>query len=69
MFGVVDRFENDLIVIETDEGKMLNCKRSLFPKKIREGDVVNLKDFTINKEETEKRRESIDKLFEDLLDE
>lgn len=68
MFGVVDRFEGEFAVIETDNGKILNLKISLLPKDISEGDVINLDKMTIDKEETEKRKNEIEKIAEELFE-
>lgn len=69
MLGVIDRFEGDFAIVESDDGKMLNIKISLLPKDISEGDVINLDTLTIDKKETEKRKKNIEKIFEDLFEE
>lgn len=69
MLGVIDRFEGDFAIVESDDGKMLNIKISLLPEDASEGDVINLDTLTIDKEETEKRKNDIEKIFEDLLEE
>jgi hypothetical protein len=69
MFGVVEKIEGGFVVIEDDDGKILHIERHLLPENVREGDVINLDDMTINEEETGRRkdyvRSLIDELFED----
>jgi len=67
MYGVVDRFEGEFAVIETDEGKILNIKKHLLPEEIREGDVINLENKTIDKEETNRRKSTVKDLVDELF--
>lgn len=69
MKGVVDRIEGEYVVLEVED-KILNFKINLFPPDIEEGDVVEEKNgqFFILKEETYIRKESIEKMFRDLLE-
>ncbi len=68
MYAVVDRFEDKYAVLETDDGQMLNIKRQLLPEDTKEGDVVNLDDMTVDKNETEIRRNVIRKLADELFE-
>lgn len=68
MYGVVDRFEGKYAVLEADNGRMLNIEKLLLPEDIREGDVVNLDDMTVDKRETENRKNVIQKLAEELFE-
>lgn len=68
MYAVVDRFEGKYAVLETDDGRMLNVKRQLLPEDTREGDVVNLDDMTVDKNETEVRKNIIRKLADELFE-
>lgn len=67
MIGIVDRIEGDYIILEMKE-EMRNIKKEKFPKEIKEGDMVEMKEnkFIILKEETEKREKYIKNLFDDL---
>lgn len=67
MIGIVDRIEGDYIILEMKE-EMRNIKKEKFPKEIKEGDIVEMKEnkFIILKEETEKREKYIKNLFDDL---
>ena len=69
MEGIVDRFEEDRVVLEVDD-KMLILKKTVFPDEIKEGDVVVFKDgkFKIDKEKSKERKEYIDDLFGSLID-
>ncbi len=61
---VIDRFEGEFAVLETDSG-IINVKRSLLPADAREGDVVLLRDgkWETDHDAAEKlRREAVRKL-------
>lgn len=68
MYGVIDRFESNFAVIETDDKKIMNIKRSLLPSKAREGDVIDLESMAVDKKETFRRKEYIRKLAENLFE-
>ena len=57
---IIDRFEGEYAVLETDSG-MKNVLRDMLPEEAREGDVVELKNgaYTVNKKATEKRRRKL----------
>lgn len=67
MKGIVDRIEGNYVILEIN-GEMQSIKKEKFPEEIKEGDIVKFKEnkFIILKEETEKRRKSIEELFNDL---
>ena len=60
---IVDRFEGELAVVELPDRTMLNMPRSLLPGETKEGDVI---DINVNEAATQKRRETISKLIEEL---
>ncbi|WMJ80108.1 DUF3006 domain-containing protein [Clostridium sp. MB40-C1] len=69
MFGVIDRFEGDFAVIELDDGKMINVKRNILPKEMKEGYVLNMDEqITFDYEETQRRKAEIEKMMEDLFE-
>lgn len=70
MEGIVDRFEEDKVVLEIEEGTLI-FDRILFPEGIKEGDIVKYTDnkFIVKEKETEERKEYIDNLFKSLIDE
>ncbi|OFI07777.1 hypothetical protein CLOACE_01250 [Clostridium acetireducens DSM 10703] len=66
--GIIDRFEGDYAVIETNYKQMVNIEISKLPADIKEGDVIvyNGENFVLDKEETKKLKEEIEKLCDDL---
>jgi len=60
---IIDRFENDFAVIETDNG-LVNIPRSELPAGAAEGDVLLI---TIAVGETEERKERIDGMMNKLF--
>ena len=57
---IIDRFEGEYAVLETDSG-MKNVPRDMLPEEAREGDVVELKNgaYTVNKKAAVKRRREL----------
>lgn len=60
---VIDRFEGNYAVVELDDLSIVNVPKSLF-KGAKEGDII---DIIINKEESDKRKGSINKLIDNLF--
>lgn len=52
---VIDRIENDIVVVEFD-GKFVNIPKSVFNEEINEGDVLVL---SVDKHETKSRKEML----------
>ena len=69
MEGIIDRFEEDKVILEIEEG-ILSFDRELFPDDIKEGDIVEYIDnkFIFKEEETKERKKHIDSLFKSLID-
>lgn len=72
MKGIVDRIEDSIVVIETDE-KMYNVDIERTDGTLKEGDVVELiiqDDYIVevrkNIEETQSRKEYINDLIKDM---
>ena len=72
MKGIVDRIEDSIVVIETDE-KMYNVDIERTDGTLKEGDVVELiiqADYIVevrkNVEETQSRKEYINDLIKDM---
>lgn len=65
--GIIDRFEEDIAVVEID-GITQDFKKSIFPKSAEPGDFVEIHgdQVTILKDETEKRRKEIEELMDEL---
>ena len=59
----VDRIEEDYIVLELEDGNIIDVPKELIPG-AKEGDIV---DIYINKDEREKKAEEVKKLMDDLL--
>lgn len=60
---VVDRIEEDYIVLELDNGNIIDVPKELIPG-AREGDIV---DIYINRDETNAKKEEVKKLMDDLF--
>ncbi|WP_425446921.1 DUF3006 domain-containing protein [Dethiothermospora halolimnae] len=71
MKGIVDRFEGKYAVVELDSNIMKNIPIEKLPNGIREGDVISIgeKDIVIDKKETKKRKEDIEKLMNEVFEE
>jgi len=65
---VIDRFEGDFAVCETDKGKMINIEIEKIPKEAKEGHVLRFigNRIEIDYDETEKRENRAQKLMESL---
>lgn len=68
--GIIDRFEGEYAVIELENLKVINIPKDYLPQNVKEGDVVVIKDNEcyIDIEETQRRKERIEKIFEDLFE-
>ena len=72
MLGIIDRFEGEYIVVESED-KIYSVKKDISKENLQEGDVVNLeiKNKSIvsikkNLRETQKRKEYIVNLTKDM---
>jgi RNase P/RNase MRP subunit p29 len=65
---IIDRFEENLVVCEREDGKIVNIERSTIPQDAKEGDVLVLDGnrIFIDQEETLKRKKKIEKIMKDL---
>jgi len=59
----IDRFEGDFAVVELDNQTMENVPKRTLPPHAKEGDIISVE---IDKAGTEKRREHIKKLMNDV---
>lgn len=57
---IIDRFEGEIAVLETDSG-MIGISRNLLPENAAEGDVLTETDgaYTVDSEATQARRAAI----------
>lgn len=67
--GVIDRFEGRYAVVELFDGSIINIERILLPQEAREGDVIDIETYNIDKEETEKRKVEVNKMARYLFEE
>ncbi len=67
MRGIIDQLEEDWVIVEID-GITKDFARARFPKEAKVGDVVDISDnhITVLQGETEKRRQEIEQLMEDV---
>lgn len=70
MRGTVDRFEDNIAVIELDSGDFTDINLSELPSNICVGDILEIKDnsFSINREETVQRKKNIQSLMDELFE-
>ena len=68
MKAVIDRFEDNIAVCESDDGKILNIERDRLPEGVLEGCVLDIceNEITFDKNETIKRKKEINDLCEGL---
>lgn len=60
---IIDRFEGDYAVVELPDRSTVDIPKQLVPKGAKEGDVLSIE---IDKDETAKRKERIQKLMDEL---
>lgn len=63
---VIDRLEGQLAVVEYNR-QTFKLPRSIFPKEVKEGDVINIQ-ITVDTETTNKTKRTIDKLADRLFE-
>lgn len=61
---IIDRFEGEYAIVETETGNFVNIPKILLPTS-KEGDVVNIE---INKTETEERKRHIQNLMNNIFE-
>ncbi|HBW33883.1 MAG TPA: DUF3006 domain-containing protein [Desulfosporosinus sp.] len=65
---IIDRFEGDWAIIETENRDTFNLPRIVLPPGIKEGDVISIHvgiDVVATKERTEKSKHRLDNLFDE----
>ena len=60
---VVDRIEEEFIIVELEDGNVVDVPKVLIPG-AKEGDII---DIYINRDETEKKNTEVKKLMDDLF--
>lgn len=61
---IIDRFEGDFAVCETEDLEFINIPNAALPEGAKEGDVLTI---SLDKEETESRKEKIEGLMNSLF--
>ena len=61
---IIDRFEGDFAVCETEELNFIDIPKAALPSGAKEGDVLTI---SLDKEETESRKEKIEGLMNSLF--
>jgi len=64
---IIDRFEGQYAIIELNR-RTFHIPKILLPRDARPGDVVNI-EITVDKEATENRKKTINKLADKLFEE
>lgn len=62
---IIDRFEGAYAICEKESGEMSKIEKSKLPTGVSEGDVIiiNGDNITIDRDETQKRKDRIEKLL------
>lgn len=63
---IIDRFENEIAVVELDNKEMVDIPRKVLPKDTVEGDIINI---SIEKIETDVRKKNIQDKFNSMFSE
>lgn len=66
---IVDRIEENIVVVEPSKGKVMTYRIDALPK-VKEGDVLEIKDngeVFVNKKKTKERRKKIKKLMDKVF--
>lgn len=68
MFYIVDRIEENIIVLQDENGYMINLNKNNLDGKIKEGDCLRKGNnrFFLDIEETKKRKKKIDRLMKGM---
>ena len=65
---IIDRFEGDWAIIETENRHTFNLPRFVLPSGIKEGDVISIQveiDLIATKERAEKSKHMLDNFFDE----
>lgn len=68
---IIDRFEGDIAICETEDGGNIDVARKLIPDDVHEGEVIEEINgvYTALPKETEARRQRIRNMLESLMKE
>jgi len=63
---IVDRFENNIAVVELPNGTMINCPKELIPDNAKEGSIISIMiDNNATAARLKKNTDRMNKLFKD----
>lgn len=63
---IVDRFENNIAVVELPNGTMINCPKELIPDNAKEGNIISIMiDSNATAAKLKKNTDRMNKLFKD----
>jgi hypothetical protein len=67
---IIDHFEENYAVCEDEKGNIIDIEKAKIPKKAQEGDVLITSNgkLKVDKKATNKLREEIEKLMEDVFE-
>ncbi|QQZ10199.1 DUF3006 domain-containing protein [Heyndrickxia vini] len=67
---IIDRFEDEIAVCETEKGTMIDIKKSALPSNVQTGDVLTVVDghFQIDHKSTQNKKKEITKLMNEIWD-
>jgi hypothetical protein len=60
---IIDRFEDEFVVVELENKQMSNIPRIIIPTNAKEGDVISIE---IDEDESNKHKENISNLMKEL---
>lgn len=68
---IIDRIEEDSVVLECENGTFVTLERKALPKKIKDGDALyfNEGSYFLDAAETERRKQKMADLMKDLFTE
>ncbi len=66
MKGIIDRFEGEFAVVETDGG-FVNVPKAKLPAEANEGAVIDLDNFLVDNETETERTEKIRGMMDELF--
>jgi len=68
MFYIVDRIEENIIVLQDENGHMINLNKNSVDENVKEGDCLKKENnkFLFDMEETKKRKMRINKLMKGM---
>lgn len=68
MKAVIDRFEGEFAVCETEDGKMINVGKARLPRNVHEGDVLSITDtgISVDKSATERKKHDVENMCRNL---